>query len=189
MDTAAYTERYNGITLSTGLATAGADTFRIPRELLDECGYDDNLSVLDYGCGWGSLLTVIDPKEYLGVDISPFMVDAAKDKNPGRLFQVNKIGEPIDSSFDFIVAHSVFTHVPKDIVDVALGDIRNCISSDGAAIIDIFYGERGEYDICEFYGHEEWLSLLQNNRLLGEHIGTQDREGFYTHYYYKVTRL
>lgn len=48
-------------------------------------------SILDAGCGWGRLLTLLPADwrgPYLGVDISPDFIALAKEKNPGRSFKV-----------------------------------------------------------------------------------------------------
>src|SRR5215467_8155915 len=81
-------------------------------------------SLLDFGCGVGRLALQAIPYlasgRYLGLDISPTMIENARklagDRLPGMQdqyrFEVNE-GENIasDSTFDMVCAFSVFTHM------------------------------------------------------------------------------
>lgn len=180
-----YTHNYNELTEKQGRSTAGADDFKIEKDLLIQCGYKPGMSILDYGCGWGSLLEVInDYGSYEGVDISPFMINLAKQQFPKNNFKVSKIGDVKTIKKDIVVAHSVFTHIPKDILSEALSDVRNNIKDTGFIIIDIFYEGTGTVN----YNHVEWLNLLKENNLLGVFIKSRNRNEYYVHNYYKLTK-
>lgn len=43
-------------------------------------------SVLDYGCGDGTLAAIIPARRYLGVDNHPECLEAARERNPGHRF-------------------------------------------------------------------------------------------------------
>ncbi len=64
--------------------------------------------VLDLGCGIGDLLTVLAPARGVGVDLSPRMVEVAKNLNPGYEYHVGDIEDPatlarLEGPFDAIV--------------------------------------------------------------------------------------
>ena len=181
-----YVETYNAITQSGGWSAAGADTFRLDKLILELCGYNDTMSVLDYGCGWGSLLTIIDPPDYHGVDISPTMVRLAREEFPKKVFDLCHPGTLSVPEKDIIIAHSVFTHIPDSIIDDCLSDIKNNLKDSGIAIIDIFIDHVITDSNLVFRKENEWLLLLRHNGLIGKYIAKRNRSEVYTHYYYKV---
>ena len=53
-----------------------------------------DMSVLDVGCGWGRLLTLMPDDwrgEYLGIDISPDFIKDARTRHPSRRFLVHDL--------------------------------------------------------------------------------------------------
>jgi len=48
-------------------------------------------SVLDAGCGYGSLLPFLPPCTYTGIDVVPELVDEARRRYPGQHFEVRDI--------------------------------------------------------------------------------------------------
>jgi SAM-dependent methyltransferase len=74
-------------------------------------------SVLDLGCGPGLALPFLDERfgarmhDYLGVDISPALLEVARQKWPGRRFeQRDIIANPLPSrSYDFVAINGVLT--------------------------------------------------------------------------------
>lgn len=71
------------------------------------------VSVLDAGCGYGALLDCLEEVKlevrYTGVDISPDLIDLARERYPGRAFQVADLRKlPFsDGAFDWAVCRSV----------------------------------------------------------------------------------
>ena len=55
----------------------GFDVHGLLRNLSEEIGYE---SVIDFGCGYGRLCESFDSDKYLGVDISPALIEEAKSK-------------------------------------------------------------------------------------------------------------
>lgn len=83
------------------------------REILSRL-IGSNDSVLDCGCGWGRLLTLMPEGwigKYLGFDLSPSFTDLAKVEHPGRAFAVCDMRDMgplwIESPFDWAVLISV----------------------------------------------------------------------------------
>jgi len=52
-------------------------------------------SMLDIGCGTGIALDYLDPKDYLGLDVSPGMISKARSKYPDRNFVVGDMLEVV----------------------------------------------------------------------------------------------
>jgi SAM-dependent methyltransferase len=66
------------------------------------------LRVLDIGCGTGDLLAALDPAFGVGVDLSPVMVEIAREKHPGLDFRVGDAEDAgflqsLGGPFDYIV--------------------------------------------------------------------------------------
>jgi ubiquinone/menaquinone biosynthesis C-methylase UbiE len=64
--------------------------------------------VLELGCGTGQLLAALNPSKGVGVDISPGMIDQARQRYPSFQFVVGDIEDPatlrqLDGPFDVIV--------------------------------------------------------------------------------------
>lgn len=72
-------------------------------------------AVLDYGCGVGRLARRFDPKGYLGVDVSPERIQAARAAHPDHTFEVI-------SGIDWIGGVKVFCSIIFDNVLLHLDD-------------------------------------------------------------------
>ena len=79
--------------------------------------------VLDVGCGPGNLLEMLDADKLIGVDISPTLLEQAKNrlsnKSNVELLQANAENLPFpDNSFDRIVCSEVLEHClhPEEVV-------------------------------------------------------------------------
>ena len=72
----------------------------------------DGASVLEIGCGTGSLLHALRPSRGLGVDISPAMVEIAISKFPSLTFRIAD-AEAFDpgETFDYVIIPDVVEHL------------------------------------------------------------------------------
>lgn len=77
--------------------------------------------ILELGCGTGELLACLNPREGIGVDISPAMVDLAADKFPHLDFLVgdaeNLVACGVEGTFDYIIIVDLVGH---------LEDVQRC---------------------------------------------------------------
>ena len=96
------------------------------------------MKVLDFGCGNGLALEVLQKRDYetYGIDLSPESVDAAKE-----LLGHDRVwcGEPLDfpeianERFDFITMWSVLAHLPRPID--TLSELRSLLKPNGALLV------------------------------------------------------
>jgi ubiquinone/menaquinone biosynthesis C-methylase UbiE len=83
-------------------------------------------SVLEIGCGTGTVLASLSPRRGVGVDISPKMVEIAAAKFPGLSFLVAD-AEALDlgETFDFIIVPDVIEHL-ADVAAMFRSARRHC---------------------------------------------------------------
>jgi len=88
--------------LGSGVGSRG-DVLLEKRKILKDCFFNsEQLSVLDVGCGDLEIIQIFDFKDYLGLDLSPQVIEIAKQKRPDWNFQ--------------LITNSSFSVEPKDIV-------------------------------------------------------------------------
>jgi len=72
--------------------------------------------VIEVGCGTGDVLSFLQPREGVGIDLSPQMIVIAQTKHPELRFEVRDLmDESLSPAFDFVVAVDVAEHV-QDLV-------------------------------------------------------------------------
>ena len=84
------------------------------------------LDVIECGCGLAPLLaTDLDIGEYLGVDLSSYVVGRDRAEWPDRTFRRENLAEMSAGSgaFDLAVCSDVLEHVPEPLVDRVVGEV------------------------------------------------------------------
>lgn len=112
----------------------------------------DGERILDVGCGNGRLLEALAGKkiEYLGVDSSPKLLEAARSRwkmsdslrqgdwrfSSGDILKLNKLP---DKDFNYVFCVAVLHHLPgEDLRAEALRQMKNKIRPDGKVIITVW---------------------------------------------------
>lgn len=105
-----------------------------------------NLRILDIGCGTGTMLAKLEPAFGVGIDISPKMIDVAREKfpveqYPNLEFHVGDIEEPstiktLEGPFDVIILSDTIGLLSD--VQTTLSNIHTLCSSDTRLIISYF---------------------------------------------------
>lgn len=129
-------------------------------------GLRPNHALLDIGCG--SLRAGVHFIDYLapgrstGIDISDRILEAGRPllargmseaKSP-RLIRNRDLRsrEFADSEFDFVLAQSVFTHMPLADIEECLASVGRVMRPGGQFFFTIFEAERTEYEpIAEYF--------------------------------------
>lgn len=86
---------------------------RLDRMLAVAVGPLHGASILDVGCGYGSLLELLKeretPIEYTGIDLCQPMIDAALVRHPEATWLCGDVLELDGRSFDYVVCNGIFT--------------------------------------------------------------------------------
>jgi ubiquinone/menaquinone biosynthesis C-methylase UbiE len=100
--------------------------------------------ILDFGVSWGRIIRFFlkdTDAEYLhGVDISERYLNAARDTGcQAKLARIDPLGAlPYpDASFDLVYAYSIFTHLPENVQNHWLAEIRRVLTPGGIFVATV----------------------------------------------------
>lgn len=143
-------------------------------EITAYCDYfsQEDISVLEIGCGAGELLNGIRAKRKVGIDFSPAMIAAAKEKYPAVEFHVMEAENiQLQEKFDLIIVSNLIGYL-DDVQEVFRQLHKVCHSQ--TKIIVTYYNYLWEpvLKFSETVGLktptpiQNWLSLTDINNLL-----------------------
>jgi SAM-dependent methyltransferase len=96
-----------------------------------------NSSVLEIGCGTGELLAALNPRRGLGIDISPNMVQVAREKFPQLQFEIGDLENlQIEEKFDYVILVETIGHV--DDIQLAFKELHKVCKPQTRLII-VYY--------------------------------------------------
>lgn len=91
-------------------------------------------SILEIGCGTGTLLAKLRPRRGVGVDISPKMVEIAAAKFRDLSFLVaDAEALDLEETFEFVIVPDVVEHLPD--VGAMFRSARRCMRPDSRLIV------------------------------------------------------
>ena len=103
--------------------------------------------ILDLCCGTGQQLSLIPEDMYaFGVDLSPAMLNKAKEVIPGKCVLADVTHTPFaDGSFDLIISQFALHEKPLEIIEAELKEAARLLKPDGCfAIVDFsLSGKKG----------------------------------------------
>jgi SAM-dependent methyltransferase len=126
---------------------------------LKQHGLEPFHKMLDIGCGTlrggRHFIRFLNPGNYTGVDISPKVIEFARglieseqlaDRKPNLL--LNQTGElkfaEFAERFDFLLAQSVFTHLPRKYLEQAFAHVRNVMNPNAVFFFTIWKSDKEE---------------------------------------------
>ena len=96
-----------------------------------------NLRVLELGSGTGDLLNHVQPKEGIGVDFSPNMVEMARKRHPHLKFEESEATDFSDKKpFDYILASDLVNDLPD--VQATLENAHQLAHSESRLVLNFF---------------------------------------------------
>jgi SAM-dependent methyltransferase len=130
-------------------------------------GLKRNHNLLDVGCGGLRLgcrvIPYLDKGRYYGIDISQSFIDGGISeelddnvfigKSPSFICNGEFDFTEFDVKFDYVIAHSVFTHLPMNYIQQCLVNIRSIMSDD--CVFYATYFDVSSIDIID----QEWNTV------------------------------
>ncbi|MEL6486524.1 MAG: class I SAM-dependent methyltransferase [Pseudomonadota bacterium] len=124
-DIDALAKHYSELVKRHGDAAEGAqyadrDTQEARMKVLCEIGVTKDSKVLDFGCGTGQMLSLLQRTigfegEYVGYDIAPEAIHLARKTHSAGRFEVRDIlSKPPEETFDFVLVSGVFNNLMND---------------------------------------------------------------------------
>lgn len=129
--------------------------------------------VLEVGCGLGDLLASLRPAHGVGLDVSPRMIELAKDRHPSLDLRVADVErDPLpEGPFDVIVMSDVVGHL--DDIQRGMERVRPLLSPSGRIIVTYYnYLWEPALKLAEQIGQktpwpeQNWLSMTDIENLL-----------------------
>jgi ubiquinone/menaquinone biosynthesis C-methylase UbiE len=94
----------------------------------------EGASVLEVGCGTGTLLASLKPGRGVGIDISDRMVAIAREKFPALTFLAGDAERlPIEGTFEFVIVPDVVEHLSD--VPAMFRSVRRCCAPGGRVVV------------------------------------------------------
>jgi len=125
-------------------------------------------TALDWGCGCGRLtrhLSKYTDARVCGVDIDPKNIDWCVGNLPGVDFELVDPWKPLpyeDARFDFVIGHSVLTHLTEDAQYFWLDELRRVLKPGGALLVTVM----SSFSVlCERLSNDKIERLLEKGYL------------------------
>lgn len=138
--------------------------------LLIKNGLSPHHRLLDFGCGagraTGAISRYLQPGRYTGWDPQTILIDWAKthlnetinERHIGLHSDFQALGPP----FDYLIAHSVFTHLATHDLKQALIRLRSCAHTNSQLIVSYFDGSSATNPT---HSHDRWAFLYSKEEL------------------------
>lgn len=143
---------------------------QLTKNLLQE---KETVSVLDFGCGYGSLATFLENSgiqfQYTGFDISPAMLEKGAQLHQQKPYSwISQL--PAEGKFDYVILSGIFNvklekteEEWKQYIQKSLGEINEITTKEFAFNILTSYSDK-EYmrDYLYYANPEYWFSYCMN---------------------------
>jgi ubiquinone/menaquinone biosynthesis C-methylase UbiE len=117
----------------------------------------ENGPVVDIGCGPGRITAYLRGigLDAFGIDLSPAMIDVARQDHPGLRFEVGSMTslELADDSVTGLLAWFSLIHVPDDEVPTVLAEFFRVLRPGGPLVLGFHAGEGDELKTQGYGGH------------------------------------
>ncbi|MGG3887700.1 class I SAM-dependent methyltransferase [Metabacillus fastidiosus] len=172
------TSTYLDFLSKLGIGGAHPGGINLTKQIFEKENINETSHILDVGCGTGQTAAYLATQygaEVTGMDISPLMIEKAKNRMakhqlPVKIIQDSIENPPLkDEEFDFIISESVLSFVNKP---VSLKEIFRLLKKEGRFFAnELTINQQLETidqeEIKEFYGldsilmEKDWINLFE----------------------------
>ncbi len=106
------------------------------RDLIARAGYRPGMRTLDIGCGPGDLANYVEPRDYVGIDVSEAYISDARRRIPAQwhVLPAERVSE-LKDSFDLALMFGVFHHLSDDQVRATLTGLERVLKPQGRFVL------------------------------------------------------
>ena len=126
-------------------------------DFLTEAGMNPGSNVLNIGCGnlseGAPIIRTLEPDRYVGVEPNGWLVEAALTENrdlaaksPRFLWRSDFDASEIDMRFDFIIGHSVLSHIAHWQLNQFLSNTRKAVDEGATMLMSIILDQYNSWD-------------------------------------------
>jgi hypothetical protein len=156
-------------------------------KFLKEQGLEPTNFLLDIGCG--SLrggqyyIDYLNPSRYTGMDISEEVIESGKElvgeseisqNSPSFIVNDDLRFEEVNQKFDYIIAQSVFTHLPEQDIVECFNYVHKALKEDGLFFATFFDDDDHKSPRNFIYDADHLMSLAENSGLSASLLSQDD---------------
>lgn len=119
-------------------------------------------SILDFGCGTGRIYSALNPKNYLGVDISKkYLNEFNKNFPVAHTILIDKEAEiPTTNTFDLVICFALFPHLKSEKYKDYLKELSRLVRVGGEFAVSIFTEDEARSDDANWF-HTNKKSFIE----------------------------
>lgn len=141
---------------NTDFSPSSQTRYEIILDLLNKYAINQNLKILDCGCGVGNLLIKLKKNGYnnlFGSDFSKESVKLSKKNLNRNIFKgdLTKISDFEKNTFDIIICSEVLEHIEDDLL--AINNLYKLLNKNGLLIITVPFNSKYWSQHDKFAGH------------------------------------
>lgn len=158
------------------------------KKVSGELKFMQNKSIMDIGCGTGTLVEYIQPKDYLGVDLNSDFIKLARKKYPEHDFKVlNIVTQKFpEKKFNYIFIMNVLHHLTDMQIEKMFKKIKTAARFDEFVIVESkprnFIGRvLGKFDAGSNFREYDYLKeivkksfKIKSSKVIAAPIGTYE---------------
>lgn len=131
----------------------------------EKCFDLDAKSILDAGCGTGSLLIYVNqefkPSKNYGYEFSKKAIEIAKSRFPAAFYEYKNLNDAPEKKFDFIFCTEVLEHILNP--HIPLQNLISMLNPGGGLLITVPNGRKDNYGgHINFWSPESWEAFIRN---------------------------
>lgn len=141
--------------------------YRLIADLVKSKGFNlDGKSILDAGCGTGSLLIYVNeifkPAENIGFEFSKKAIEIAKIRFPNAKYEYKNLNDSPQSQFDFVFCTEVLEHIINP--QIALQNLLQMLKPGAGLLVSVPDGRKDTYvGHINFWSLESWAAFIEMN--------------------------